>query len=186
LPQSRKRRKTGNLKHSGLARTRNKPAAPKTPRKTKIIAGVIVGVLVLGGLALFFSRGRSLGGGSEVTTRTGLKYVDIKEGDGPTPQTGQTVSVHYTGTLANGTKFDSSVDRGQPFEFPIGRGRVIKGWDEGLMTMKVGGKRKLTIPPDLGYGAQGSPPKIPGNSTLIFDVELLGIKDATAAPNAPR
>jgi FKBP-type peptidyl-prolyl cis-trans isomerase len=181
LPQSRKRRKTGNLKHSGMARARNKPAAPRTPRKTRVIAGVIIGALVLAGLALYFSRGRILSSsGGEVTTKTGLKYVDIKEGDGPSPQPGQTISVHYTGTLVNGTKFDSSVDRGQPLEFPIGRGRVIKGWDEGLMTMKVGGKRKLIIPPDLGYGAQGSPPKIPGNSTLIFDVELLGIKEAPA------
>ncbi|MGB7921653.1 MAG: FKBP-type peptidyl-prolyl cis-trans isomerase [Pyrinomonadaceae bacterium] len=186
MPQSRKRRKTGNLKHSGLARSKNRPAAPRTPRRTKIIAGVIIGVLALGALALLFSRGRFWGGGGEMTTRTGLKYVDIKEGDGPSPQMGQTVSVHYTGTLTNGTKFDSSRDRGQPIEFPIGRGRVIKGWDEGLMTMKVGGQRKLIIPPDLGYGAQGSPPKIPGNSTLIFDVELMGIKDAAAAPNAPK
>jgi hypothetical protein len=178
LPQSRKRRKTGNLKHSGLARARNKPTATPPKRRTKVIASLIIGALVLGGLALLFSRGWSLGGGggSEVTTATGLKYVDIKEGDGPSPQTGQTVSVHYTGTLENGTKFDSSVDRGKPFEFKIGTGSVIKGWDEGLMTMKVGGKRKLIIPSKLGYGPQGSPPKIPGNSTLIFDVELLGIK----------
>ena len=84
--------------------------------------------------------------------------------------------MHYTGTLESGTKFDSSRDRGTPLEFEIGRGKVIKGWDEGVMTMKVGGRRKLIIPPNLGYGPQGRPPTIPGNATLIFDVELLGIK----------
>ncbi|MBI1762049.1 MAG: FKBP-type peptidyl-prolyl cis-trans isomerase [Acidobacteria bacterium] len=86
------------------------------------------------------------------------------------------VTVHYTGTLENGTQFDSSVGRGQPFTFKIGTGSVIKGWDEGVMSMKVGGKRKLIIPPDLGYGKMGSPPKIPGNSVLHFDVELLDVK----------
>jgi peptidylprolyl isomerase len=142
-----------------------------------VIAGVIIGVLVLGALALLFSRG-SLGGrgGGEVTTQTGLKYSDVKEGDGPSPKQGQTVVVHYTGMLENGTKFDSSLDTGKPAEFKIGVGAVIKGWDEGLMSMKVGGKRKLIIPASLGYGPQGRPPKIPGNSTLVFDVELLGVK----------
>ena len=175
MPQSRKRHKTGHRKHSGLASSKNKPTT-RTPRKTKIIAGIVIGVLALSGLAYLFARGSFGGGGSEVTTKTGLKYVDIKEGDGPSPQQGQRVSVHYTGTLENGTKFDSSVDKGQPFEFTIGKGEVIKGWDEGFLTMKVGGKRKLIIPANLGYGPQGRPPKIPGNSTLIFDVELLGIK----------
>src|SRR5512137_2226408 len=113
---------------------------------------------------------------AEVTTASGLKYVDLKVGDGPSPQPGQTAVVHYTGWLTNGTKFDSSVDRGQPFEFPLGAGRVIKGWDEGVATMKVGGKRKLTIPPELGYGARGAGGVIPPNATLIFDVELLAIK----------
>ncbi|MBS3029971.1 MAG: FKBP-type peptidyl-prolyl cis-trans isomerase [Dolichospermum sp. DET50] len=111
-----------------------------------------------------------------VTTPSGLKYVELVEGTGETPKTGQTVNVHYIGTLENGTKFDSSRDRGQPFSFTIGKGQVIKGWDEGLSTMKVGGRRILTIPPDLGYGARGAGGVIPANATLIFDVELLGVK----------
>ena len=110
-----------------------------------------------------------------VTTPSGLQYEDIVEGAGPSPTAGKTVSVHYVGTLTDGTKFDSSRDRGQPFQFPIGAGRVIKGWDEGVMTMKVGGKRKLTIPPDLGYGTRGIGP-IPPNATLVFEVELLGVE----------
>ncbi len=110
------------------------------------------------------------------TTTSGLKYEDIKVGTGAQPSNGQKVSVHYTGWLTNGKKFDSSVDRGQPFQFVIGQGQVIKGWDEGVATMKIGGKRKLTIPPNLGYGAGGMPPVIPPNSTLIFEVELLGVQ----------
>ncbi|MBF2063727.1 MAG: FKBP-type peptidyl-prolyl cis-trans isomerase [Calothrix sp. C42_A2020_038] len=110
-----------------------------------------------------------------VTTPSGLKYVEIQEGDGAAPQTGQVVKVHYTGTLEDGTKFDSSRDRNQPFKFNIGRGQVIEGWDEGLSTMKVGGRRKLIIPPELGYGARGAGGVIPPNATLIFDVELLGV-----------
>ncbi len=111
-----------------------------------------------------------------VTTSSGLKYVELKEGTGATPQPGQTVEVHYVGTLENGTKFDSSRDRGQPFSFKIGVGQVIKGWDEGLSTMKVGGRRQLIIPSELGYGARGAGGVIPPNATLLFDVELLGVK----------
>ncbi len=107
-------------------------------------------------------------------TESGLHYVDEVVGTGDSPKKGQTVTVHYTGTLTDGTKFDSSRDRGQPFEFKIGVGQVIKGWDEGVGTMKVGGRRQLTIPPDLGYGARGIGP-IPPNSTLLFDVELLKV-----------
>jgi peptidylprolyl isomerase len=114
-----------------------------------------------------------------VTTPSGLKIIDTKEGAGATPKQGQTCVMHYTGWLyvdgAKGAKFDSSVDRGKPFEFPLGMRRVIAGWDEGVASMKVGGKRTLIIPPELGYGARGIGP-IPPNSTLIFDVELLDVK----------
>jgi peptidylprolyl isomerase len=113
-------------------------------------------------------------GGKEVASEPGLKFEEIVIGVGISPKPGQSVTVHYTGTLENGVKFDSSVDRGQPFTFKIGVGQVIKGWDEGVMTMKVGGKRKLIIPPHLGYGSRSAGP-IPPNSTLIFEVELLEV-----------
>jgi peptidylprolyl isomerase len=111
-----------------------------------------------------------------VTTKSGLKYEDLKEGTGAEAKKGDTVEVHYTGTLTNGKKFDSSLDRGQPFSFKLGAGQVIKGWDEGVAGMKVGGKRKLMIPPELGYGARGAGGVIPPNAELIFEVELLKIK----------
>lgn len=110
------------------------------------------------------------------TTGSGLQYEDLEEGTGAEAGKGQTVEVHYTGWLTNGKKFDSSRDRGQPFSFTLGVGQVIKGWDEGVAGMKVGGKRKLHIPPALGYGARGAGGVIPPNADLIFDVELLGVK----------
>jgi FKBP-type peptidyl-prolyl cis-trans isomerase len=105
-----------------------------------------------------------------------LKSEDLTVGSGDEAKTGKTVSVHYTGTLTDGSKFDSSLDRGKPFEFQLGAGRVIKGWDQGVVGMKVGGKRKLTIPSDLAYGARGFPPVIPPDSTLVFEIELLGVR----------
>jgi FKBP-type peptidyl-prolyl cis-trans isomerase FkpA len=112
----------------------------------------------------------------EVTLPDGLKYTDDQVGTGAEAVAGKTVAVHYTGWLTDGTKFDSSRDRNQPFSFPLGRGQVIKGWDEGVAGMKVGGKRTLTIPPDLGYGARGAGGVIPPNATLKFEVELLDVK----------
>ena len=113
--------------------------------------------------------------GTPTVTDTGLQFIDIRVGTGASPQTGQTVEVHYTGWLADGTKFDSSRDSGQTFSFGLG-GQVIKGWNEGVASMKVGGQRRLIIPPALGYGANGYPPVIPANAQLIFDVELISIK----------
>jgi FKBP-type peptidyl-prolyl cis-trans isomerase FkpA len=112
---------------------------------------------------------------TEKMTDSGLKYEDLVEGIGDEALAGQQVSVHYTGWLTDGTKFDSSVDRGQPFAFALGRGMVIRGWDEGVNGMKVGGRRKLTIPPQLGYGASGAGGVIPPNATLVFEVELLAV-----------
>lgn len=112
---------------------------------------------------------------AEITTSSGLVYEDIREGEGAVAAAGQRVSVHYTGWLTNGTKFDSSKDRNDPFDFPLGGGRVIRGWDEGVQGMKVGGVRKLTIPAELGYGSRGAGGVIPPNATLVFEVELLEI-----------
>jgi peptidylprolyl isomerase len=112
----------------------------------------------------------------QMTLPDGLRYTDIVVGHGPVAKPGETVRVHYVGTLTNGTKFDSSRDRNEPFVFPLGAGRVIKGWDEGVAGMHVGGRRRLVVPPDLGYGAAGAGGVIPPNATLIFDIELLGIE----------
>ena len=129
---------------------------------------------------LAFTAAMAQGAGKPVTTPSGLQIIDSKVGTGASPKAGQTCVMHYTGWLyengAKGKKFDSSVDRGEPFEFPIGRGQVIAGWDEGVASMKVGGKRTLIIPAALGYGARGAGGVIPPNATLIFDVELLGVK----------
>lgn len=147
--------------------------------RTNLIIGLVI-VAILTGTSVYWFWFRDRGSqepiGVEITKPSGLKYVNLVDGKGASPVPGNTVTVHYTGALENGTKFDSSVDRGQPFTFTIGVGQVIKGFDEGVMSMRVGGKRKLIIPGTMGYGPAGSPPGIPPNATMLFDVELLDVK----------
>jgi FKBP-type peptidyl-prolyl cis-trans isomerase len=139
---------------------------------TIILAALVVApAVVLGGAPA--APAKTTGKGT--TTKSGLQYWDLAKGTGAVAKAGSQVKVHYTGWLTDGKKFDSSLDRGTPFEFKLGAGMVIKGWDEGVAGMKVGGKRQLKIPSELGYGAAGAGPVIPPNSTLVFDVELLGV-----------
>jgi peptidylprolyl isomerase len=169
LPQSRKRKRR---RHSQSASQKRKKSGGT--QKTLVI--LLIAGIFIAGILFAFSResDRPPPPSDEVTSSSGLKYVDEVVGTGASPRPGATVTVHYTGTLTDGTKFDSSVDRNEPLTFKIGVGKVIQGWDEGVMTMKVGGKRKLIVPPELGYGASGKG-KIPPNSTLLFDVELLDV-----------
>jgi peptidylprolyl isomerase len=146
----------------------------------KLVRLSLASLALAAGAAFLPFGGTAIAQETTVTTPSGLKIEDTKVGEGASPATGQTCIMHYTGWLyengQKGRKFDSSVDRGEPFEFPIGMGRVIKGWDEGVASMKVGGKRTLIIPPELGYGARGAGGVIPPNATLVFDVELLGLR----------
>ena len=150
----------------------------KSPRARALATFAVIAAL--GGAFAISTPASAQPAGKTMTTASGLQITDSVVGTGIAPKTGQTCVMHYTGWLyvngAKGKKFDSSVDRGQPFEFPIGTGRVIKGWDEGVATMKVGGKRTLIIPPALGYGERGAGGVIPPNAVLMFDVELLAVK----------
>lgn len=137
-----------------------------------VLAGILAALIAIPACAASDAKKTA---SKTVTTASGLKYTDVVVGKGASPIAGKQVKVHYTGTLENGKKFDSSVDRKEPFSFVIGVGQVIPGWDEGVMTMKVGGKRKLIIPSKLGYGASGAGGVIPPNATLLFDVELLDV-----------
>jgi FKBP-type peptidyl-prolyl cis-trans isomerase FkpA len=148
--------------------------------RVRTLAAIVVAAALTGTVAVATSTSSMAQAAKTMTTASGLQIADSKVGTGATPKPGQTCVMHYTGWLyengAKGKKFDSSVDRGEPFEFPIGQRRVIAGWDEGVASMKVGGKRTLIIPPALGYGARGAGGAIPPNATLIFEVELLDVK----------
>lgn len=178
MPKSRKRktRRGGSASRSTHSSRRSDNRTTKKITVVVIASLAIAGVLLAGLFFVFGGRGSSApSAGGEISTPTGLRYIDEVVGTGDSPKPGQNVTVHYTGTLTDGTKFDSSVDKGQPYTFRIGTGVVIKGWDEGIMTMKVGAKRRLTVPPNLAYGAGGRP-GIPPNATLIFEVQLLGVQ----------
>jgi len=148
--------------------------------RVRALAAIVLAAALTGSVAVGTSTSSMAQAAKTMTTASGLQIADSKVGTGATPKPGQTCVMHYTGWLyengAKGKKFDSSVDRGEPFEFPIGQKRVISGWDEGVASMKVGGKRTLIIPPALGYGARGAGGVIPPNATLIFEVELLDVK----------
>ena len=177
MPQSRQR-KTGKAKKRPRSLTENKRAGgttAKNERRVKTILIFLVTAVVASAVA-FLVVNRRESQAQEITTASGLKYTDLVQGSGASPQKGQTASVQYIGTLQkDGSKFDSSYDHGKPFDFKFGVDPMIKGWDEGVGTMKVGGKRKLVVPAALGYGNQARP-GIPPNSTLVFEIELVSLK----------
>ena len=176
MPESRHRKVNKARKRPRVA-SANASARPQpaSANKNLRIGAIILVVLVAASAVLYVISRRGTQAVSEITTESGLKIQDLRVGDGPSPQPGQTISVNYVGWLQNGKEFDSSYKRGTPAQFKVGVGGLIKGWDEGLLTMKKGGKRKLIIPGDLAYGPRGKP-GIPPNETLTFEIELLDIK----------
>ena len=179
MPESRHRkvnraRKRPRVAHANPSTSSSSPASNQ---KVRLIAIIVIIALAASAAAYVISSRRSSPGGAEFTTPSGLKIQDVKVGDGATPKLGQTVTVHYIGWLENGKEFNNShkMPGGAPVEFTLGPG-LIPGWNEALPTMKVGGKRRLVIPPKLAYGPSGKPPDIPPNATLTFEIELLGVK----------
>ena len=176
MPESRQRKVNRARKRPRVAHA-NPSASSKSPasnQRTKLIAIILICAVAAFTAAYVVTSRRSSQAGAEITTPSGLKIQDIKVGDGPSPKPGQTVTVHYIGWLENGKEFNNSHKLGRPAEFRIGQ--LIKGWDEGLSTMKVGGKRMLFVPSNLAYGVRGQPPDIPPNSNLKFEIELLGVR----------
>jgi FKBP-type peptidyl-prolyl cis-trans isomerase FkpA len=162
---------------SSLREKRRAERAARRQRQRLILSAIVILIVVIIAILAFrqFAPAGDTTDAETITTASGLQIQDLEVGAGPIAKSGDTVSVHYTGYLTDGTKFDSSLDRNQPFTFTLGSGQVIAGWDEGVAGMQAGGKRKLTIPPDLGYGSTGAGEIIPPNATLVFEVELLEI-----------
>lgn len=176
MPVSRQRKINRARKRPRVAPASGPLAAPTSRKGFNVKILVIVLIVAVAAAAIVYVVANRRGeAGNEVTTASGMKYVDLKVGDGATPRVGQGVTVHYIGRLENGQEFENSYKMGRPAQFSVGPG-LIPGWNEALQSMKVGGKRRVTLPPNLAYGAVGSPPKIPGNATLTFEIELLGVR----------
>jgi FKBP-type peptidyl-prolyl cis-trans isomerase len=175
VPVSRQR-KVNKARKRPRSITATAPSAPASRKQFNVKVLVIVLIVAVAASAIAYVVANRKGqAGTEVTTESGLKYTDLKVGDGASPRPGQSVRVHYIGWLENGKEFNNSYKSGQPVDFKMGPG-LIPGWNEALQTMKVGGKRRIVLPPNLAYGAKGSPPNIPPNATLTFEIELLGVR----------